>query len=199
MPNLVPFTQSPFNKSRKDKFLLVLNFPDGLKSISKKIERNNVSILPDSIQFSVYGAIVPDIDIPATNIPYAGQTYVASSHVRPPYTACTVNFTVDNRFNNYWAIYKWLNILNDSKTGLVDNDDILTNTKTSNLKYAADISIFALDEYDKRVVEFVYSNAFPTSLGGIDFNNRDAGEIETSFTFNYSKLLVSLVETVDSL
>jgi hypothetical protein len=199
MTNTVPYAQSPFNKSRKDKFLLVLNFPDSLKSISKKIERNNVSILPDSIQFSVYGAIVPDIDIPATNIPYAGQTYVASSHVRPPYAACTVNFTIDNRFNNYWAIYKWLNILNDSKTGLVDNENILATAKTNNLKYAADISIFALDEYDKRVVEFVYNNAFPTSLGGIDFNNRDGGEIETSFTFNYSKLLVSLVETVDSL
>lgn len=200
MANLVNYAQSPFNKTRKDKFLLVLNFPDGLKDISKKITRTNQSILPDTIQFSVYGAIVPDVEVPVVNVRYTGQTLAASSHARPPYPACTVNFTVDNRFNNYWTIYKWLDLLTSSEDGIVDKDNILVkNNRTDLMKYAANISIFALDEYDKRTVEFVYTNAFPTSLGGINFNNRDASEIETTFTFNYSRLLVSLVETVDSL
>jgi len=200
MANLVNYAQSPFNKTRKDKFLLVLNFPDGLKDISKKLTRTNQSILPDTIQFSVYGAIVPDVEVPVVNVRYTGQTLAASSHARPPYPACTVNFTVDNRFNNYWTIYKWLDLLTSSEDGLVDKDNILVkNNRTDLMKYVANISIFALDEYDKRTVEFVYTNAFPTSLGGINFNNRDASEIETTFTFNYSRLLVSLVETVDSL
>ncbi len=200
MANLVNYAQSPFNKTRKDKFLLVLNFPDGLKDISKKLTRTNQSILPDTIQFSVYGAIVPDVEVPVVNVRYTGQTLAASSHARPPYPACTVNFTVDNRFNNYWTIYKWLDLLTSSEDGLVDKDNILVkNNRTDLMKYAANISIFALDEYDKRTVEFVYTNAFPTSLGGINFNNRDASEIETTFTFNYSRLLVSLVESVDSL
>jgi hypothetical protein len=200
MANLVNYAQSPFNKTRKDKFLLVLNFPDGLKDISKKLTRANQSILPDTIQFSVYGAIVPDVEVPVVNVRYTGQTLAASSHARPPYPACTVNFTVDNRFNNYWTIYKWLDLLTSSEDGLVDKDNILVkNNRTDLMKYAANISIFALDEYDKRTVEFVYTNAFPTSLGGINFNNRDASEIETTFTFNYSRLLVSLVESVDSL
>jgi len=200
MANLVNYSQSPFNKTRKDKFLLVLNFPDGLKDISKKLTRSNESILPDTIQFSVYGAIVPDVEVPVLNVRYTGQTLAASSHARPPYPACTVNFTVDNRFNNYWTIYKWLDLLTSSEDGIVDKDNILVkNNRTDLMKYAANISIFALDEYDKRTVEFVYTNAFPTSLGGINFNNRDTSEIETTFTFNYSRLLVSLVETVDSL
>lgn len=200
MANLVNYSQSPFNKTRKDKFLLVLNFPDGLKDISKKLTRSNESILPDTIQFSVYGAIVPDVEVPVLNVRYTGQTLAASSHARLPYPACTVNFTVDNRFNNYWTIYKWLDLLTSSEDGIVDKDNILVkNNRTDLMKYAANISIFALDEYDKRTVEFVYTNAFPTSLGGINFNNRDASEIETTFTFNYSRLLVSLVETVDSL
>jgi len=200
MANLVNYSQSPFNKTRKDKFLLVLNFPDGLKDISKKLTRSNESILPDTIQFSLYGAIVPDVEVPVLNVRYTGQTLAASSHARPPYPACTVNFTVDNRFNNYWTIYKWLDLLTSSEDGIVDKDNILVkNNRTDLMKYAANISIFALDEYDKRTVEFVYTNAFPTSLGGINFNNRDASEIETTFTFNYSRLLVSLVETVDSL
>ena len=202
MANLVNYTQSPFNKSRKDKFLLVLNFPDGLKSIARKMTRNDESIFPDAIQFSVYGSLVPEVEVPALNIRYSGQTHTTSSQARNPYPPVTVNFTVDNRFNNYWTIYKWLNILNDDETGIYDPTNLLPESQYNNkniLVYAANISIFALDEYDKRSVEFKYINAFPTALGGITFNNRDPGEIETYFTFNYSRLIVSLVDTIDSL
>lgn len=198
MANLIPYTQSPFNKARKDKFLLVLNFPEGLKRISQKMNRNNETIIPDSLQFSVYGAVVPDIEVPVVNVRYSGQTHAVSSLSRDPYPPVTVNFTVDNRFNNYFVIYKWLDILNDSKLAIYDPKN-LTTSQDSEGKYKANISIFALDEYDKRVVEFLYTNAFPISLGGINLNNRDAGEVETSFTFSYSQLLISLVEQVDSL
>jgi hypothetical protein len=34
------YVQSPFNKARKDKFLLVLNFPDGLKNIFSKLDQH---------------------------------------------------------------------------------------------------------------------------------------------------------------
>jgi len=200
MANLVPYSQSIFNKSRKDKFLLILNLPKGLKGIDRKINRSDSTIKEDSLQFSVYGSIVPNIEIPATPLRYAGQTLHTSSLARPPYPPLTINFTVDNRFNNYWVIYKWLNILNDSKTGTYDNNDIMSNNnKSINNEYASNLSIFSLDEYDKRVIEFTYTNAFPTSLAGIDYNNRDAGEIETSATFNYSQFHASLVESVDSL
>lgn len=202
MANLVNYSQSPFNKSRKDKFLLVLNFPDGLKNIAKKVTRSNDYIFPDALQFSVYGSLVPDVEVPALNLRYSGQTLTTSSQARNPYPPLTVNFTVDNRFNNYWTIYKWLNLLNHDRTGIYNSSDILPESKFNNkdiLVYAANISIFALDEYDKRSIEFKYINAFPTALGGISFNNRDPGEIETSFTFSYSQFLVSLVETVDSL
>lgn len=204
MANLEPYVQSPFNKSRKDKFLLVLNFPDGLKKISRKTSRDNSTILPDTLQFSVYGAVVPDIEVPVVNIRYAGQTLAASSHSRDPFPPVTVNFTVDNRFNNYWTIYKWLDVLNDSKRSIFDKDNLMDPVKTQsanrdNLLYRANLSIFALDEYDKRVVEFLYTDAFPIALGGITFNNRDSGEVETSFTFSYSQLHVSLVEQIDTL
>jgi hypothetical protein len=204
MANLEPYVQSPFNKSRKDKFLLVLNFPEGLKKISKKTSRDNSTILPDALQFSVYGAVVPDIEVPVVNIRYAGQTLAASSHSREPYPPVTVNFTVDNRFNNYWTIYKWLDLLNDSKRSIFDKDNLTDPVKTQsanrdNLLYRANLSIFALDEYDKRVVEFLYTDAFPISLGGIIFNNRDNGEVETSFSFSYSQLSISLVEQIDTL
>lgn len=210
MANLDTYNQSPFNKSRKDKFLLVLNLPEALKKLAKSnYSRSNETIVKNTLEFSVYGTVVPEITIPSVDLRYSGQPVTLSSKARPPYQPVTVSFTVDNRFNNYWTIYKWLNILNDSETGEYDKDNLTKSTADkkllslrdigANLEYATNISLFALDEYDKRIVEFRYKNAFPISLGSIQFNYRDAGEIETEFTFGFTQLIVSLVENVDSL
>lgn len=207
MSNAIAYTQSPFNKTRKDKFLMVLDVPLPLKSISSKFNRNDINILPDSLQFSVFGTIVPEINVPAVENRYAGQTQYVTSHARVPYPPITVNFTVDNRFNNYWVIYSWLNFMNDASTGLYDTGDLASSTSNivqPNAKglysqYKATVSIFGLDEYNKRVIEFKYTDAFPTNLGNISYSYRDADELESSFTLNYSQLLVTPVSQVESL
>ena len=204
---MATINQSQFNKSRLDKFLLILNLPPVLKDISKKDlgSRDNKVVIENSLQFSVYGSVVPTIEVQSETLGYAGQSYKVSKHTRPPYENVTVNFTIDNEFNNYWVIYKWLDILNDEKESQFNGKEIVTvpnvstkernqnKTLTSPDLYQTDISLFALDEFDKRKVEFIYTDAFPVSLGGINFNYRQPGEIETTFEFAFSQLLVELV------
>ena len=204
---MAALNQSQLNKSRLDKFLLVLNLPTSLKSISKKTleGRDNFNIIEDSLQFSVYGSVVPNVTVPQEDLLYGGQSYKVSKHTRPAYENVTVNFTIDNEFNNYWVLYKWLDMLNDEKNSQFDFKDITktqhvdpalrVNPKSLNPPrlYQADISLYAKDEFDKNKVKFTYTNAFPVSLGGINFNYRDAGEIETTFEFAFSLLLVELL------
>ena len=199
--------QSQFNKSRLDKFLLVLNLPPALKEISEQYigSRQNTKIIENSLQFSVYGSIVPSIAVPSETLGYAGQAYKVSKHTRPVYDNLTVNFTIDNEFNNYWVIYKWLDLLNDEKESHFNGKDIVTvpkvspkernmnKTLTSPDLYQTDITLFALDEFDKNKIKFTYTDAFPVSLGGISYNYRTPGEIETTFEFAFSQLLVELV------
>ena len=208
MPNQANFNQSPFNKLRKDRFLMVINLPDSLKKINSKFTRGEDNVNLPTLQFSIYGATIPEIVIPQVDIIYGGQTYVQSSFHRPLWEPVTVSFTVDNRMNNYWVIYSWLNLLNDAETGIYDNKNLtnrpaeLRNIKPSIdsiAEYSTDISIFLLDEYDKRVVEFLFKKAFPTSLGGMNLNYRTSDEIETSFTFAYSQFIAKLVENVENL
>lgn len=216
MANLDTYTQSPFNKARKDKFLFVLNLPKCLKDISRKFDRSNTTVLPDALQFSVFAVNVPEVQVSPLQVRYSGQTLASSSYSRDPYPAVTVNFTVDNRFNNYWLIYKWLDILNNAQLSIFDANNLIPNPNADNytvnqikqktdaagrdyLLYRSDFSLFALDEYDKRIIEFKYKDAFPTSMGSIDFNNRTPVELETNFTFEYSQLIVSLVEQIDNL
>lgn len=184
--NQPPVLQSPFNKQRKDKFILSLNPPRILKPIIVNVEeRNDNRVNFNSLQMSVYGAIVPQLSIPALSIPYGGTSQKISSMTRPDYPVLKVNFTVDNQFNNYWFLYKWMQILNDNRTG--------TAATTLTLEdYGTDISIFGLDEYNTRVIKFDYIGAFPVSLAGIDYNDRDPGEMVSSFEFGYSRFIATL-------
>lgn len=199
--------QSQLNKSRLDKFLMVLNLPESLKNIntSDLNARADKKLNENSLQFSVYGAVIPSVSVPEISEQYAGQSFKVSSHRRPPYNNVTVNFTVDNKFNNYWVIYKWLDLLNNDKESKFDVDNISNTpdvpaisrnkeraTNEPNL-YMSDITLYAKDEFDKNIVKFVYKNAFPVTLGEISYNYRTEGEIETSFEFAFSQLLVELL------
>jgi hypothetical protein len=207
MSNALSYTQSPFNLSRKDKFLLVLDIPPALKQITSKFIRDDVNILPDTMQFSVAGAVVPNISVPSIENRYAGQTFTATSYSRDPYPPLTVDFIVDNRFNNYWVLYTWLNLLNDEATGTYDNTGLTqptqsivnTNAKGQFSQYKTNLTIYGLDEYNKRIISFVYTDAFPTNLGGISFSYKDSGEVETTVTFSYSQLHVTPIWEIENL
>lgn len=185
--------QSSLNKSRADKFKLVFQLPNALKSANTREDRGNFSVSQDSVQFSVFGSIVPRITVPALEIRYAGSTLYNSTHSKNSYPPVTVNFTVDNLFNNYWTMYSWLNLMHDQRTGLFDANELIENEVFKD--YQTDISIFGLDEYETPVVEFKYTKAFPTDLAEITYNYRQSEEIESSFTFVYSQLYISMLNS----
>ena len=121
------YQQSVLNKSRNDKFKLVFQLPRALKRINTNDDRKNGTVIEDSLQFSIYGTVVPAITVPALEIRYAGSTLYNSSHSKNPYPPVTVNFTVDNQYNNYWVIYKWINLLHDQYTGTFDKENLIVD------------------------------------------------------------------------
>lgn len=185
--------QSILNKSRLDKFLLVFSIPPALREINvrENSARNSTNVIEDKLQLSVYGAVVPELTVPSIQIPYAGSNLYQSAHAREPYPPVTVNFTADNEFNNYWVIYKWLNLMHDQKTGVYDESDLDPDNQFNN--YQTDMTLYGLDEYENRRIEFTYTKAFPVTLGNLEYNYRTSDEIESSFTFVYSQLHTKLL------
>ena len=186
--------QSVLNRSGKDKFLLILNLPQVLR----KLEKTNPLISIKPIEVSVYGAVVPSIQVPPVEVRFGGQSYNVSSHSRPNYPPLNVNFVIDNNFKNYWLLWKWLSILNDPKisgyAGTKDGNENKTDKETrgSLAEYQTNISVVGLNEYNQKIIEFVYYNAFITSLGGIDYNYRSPEVLETTVEFQYSQFDVKL-------
>ncbi len=183
--------QSFLNKSRTDKFTLVFSLPPALRKIDSKTDRQTYNVNEDAFQFSVYGAVVPTLDVPALQIPYAGSNLYNSTHAREPFPPVTVEFTIDNGFNNYWVLYKWLNLMHDQNEGLYDAADLVTDEDFKS--YQTDMTLYGLDEFNNKRIEFTYTKAFPVTLGEIQYNYRNSEEITSSMTFVYSQIHSKLI------
>jgi hypothetical protein len=201
-------TQSQLNKSRLDKFLLVIDLPPIMQNIvTKKLpspapfKRTGTLVNKNSLQFSVYGSVIPTVQVPDVAADFSGGTYKLSSNSRPRYENISVNFTIDNKFNNYWVIYKWLDILSGDTEVVYNPDDILPSepdstklpTKLQPQSYQTNFTLYGKDEFDTNVIKFTYTKAFPVSLGSFTYNYRDPSELETTFEFAFSQFYAELI------
>ena len=174
--------QSVLNRSGKDKFILVLNLPHILRKQSTTDELLDL----DPLQMSIYGAVVPPIQIPNTEVRYGGQSYNVSSLNRPNYPPLNVGFIIDNKLNDPRS-----SIYNGTPEKLKTWKDNLESGRLT--EYQANFSVIGLNEYNQRTIEFVYYNAFITNLGGIDYDYTNPELIKTTAEFQYSQFDVKLL------
>jgi hypothetical protein len=195
--------QSLLNKARRDKFIMILTPPEAIREINSKDTRDNSKVINDAIQYSIYGAVVPKITVNDITSPYSGQNFKFTSHHRPSYENIFINFTIDNRFNNYWVLFKWINVLNNNREAIFHSDKIPYKGERSSgspvkdpkvfEEYSTTITIYGLDEYDKRKIQFDFIGAIPVSLGQIAYNYREASEAECTFEFAFSQFASKLL------
>lgn len=190
-----PTQQSVLNRTGKDKFILVLNLPPVLRKRFTNDELLNINPL----QISIFGTVVPSVLVPANEVRFGGQSYNVSSYSRPNYPPLPVNFIVDNRFRNYWVLWKWLQLLNDPNESYYTGTNPKLETWKDRLEsgivteYQTNFSVIGLNEYNQQSVEFVFKNAFITNLGGINYDYNDTELIKSSAEFQFSQLDVNLL------
>lgn len=196
----LPVTQSVLNKSRKDKFRLILTLPNVLKKIDSRRVRDDQLINLDSLQFSVYNVNIPQIEVPAISLHYSGQNYNVTSFDRPAYPPASVNFVIDNEYKNYWVLWKWLQMFNDPIHGTFGGPEIFKDiggypkqVPEILYDYVTTITLEGLDEYNKPKIQFDFRYAFITQLGDFLYDFTDSEEIGCKFSFVYNQLDVHLV------
>jgi hypothetical protein len=192
--------QTPLNRSRSDKFILILDLPVALKRKSDYIMEDNFKI--DPVQISIFGSPVPAINIPAIDVAYGGQVYKTSSFSRPAYEPLSLKFLIDNGYKNYWTLWNWLNLLNDYKKSTSDAHTVDTpldlTLKNKMSDYTSTFSIYGLDEYNNKIISFKYNHAFPISLSEIVYSDQDPNEITSNITFVFNQLEVNLEKNVNT-
>jgi len=191
-----PTQQSVLNRSSKDKFILLLNLPD----ILRKNSLTDDTIKLNPLEISVHGTIVPAIQVPSVEVRFGGQSQNVSSYSRPNYPPLDVNFIVDNAFRNYWLLWNWLSIQNSPLGSYYSGTDPKYQTYKDLIQtgveaeYCTTFSIFGLDEYNKKTIEFKYHNAFITNLGAITYSYKDPDFIESTAQFQFSQLDINLLK-----
>jgi hypothetical protein len=192
-PEQYGIKQSTLNKSRSDKFLMILSLPEALRKL-KSEERSNSKLDFDTLQFTITGSPAPDIVVPAVAQPYAGQELKISSHVRQSYESVFVDFRVDNLYRNWWAIYMWLNLLNDEKYAHYNKDQYALGNAWEAMKdYTTNFTVYGLDEYNNRVIQFDYEGAFPLSLKSPKYDDKNPEEISSQFEFAFTFFTAKLI------
>jgi len=187
-------TQAVLNKARKDKFILVFSLPKAMREIdaNENAVRDNERLVRDSLQFSVYGTVIPKVSVETIEQNYSGQVFKFSGHHRPEYGNITVNFVVDNQFNNYWVIYKWINLVNNNKEAFFYKEKMPVNAPPFS-EYATTFTLYGLDEYENKKIQFDYIGVLPVGLGDISYNYQDPEQIESTFEFSFSQLVAKLL------
>jgi len=192
-PDQYDINQSVLNKSRGDKFIMILSLPQALRGL-KSSTRSNTKVDFDTLQFTIKGSPVPDIIVPAVAVPYGGQEIKISSHSRQPYESVFIDFTIDNLYRNWWVVYQWLDLLNDEKYSYYNQNDFAEEAACEAMKdYTAKFTIYGLDEYNNKVIKFDYDGAFPLSVGSPKYDDTSTGEITSKFEFAFSFFTATLI------
>lgn len=201
------------NKFQSDKYLIIIPVPDCLKTIDKLQIENIVSddkVVTSPLFFmSLRTANIPNIAVPSKNISIYGQHVKMSSHARNEYEDLKLDFSVDNRFGNYYFMYKWLNALNDEELATFDEDEISEEsyklspegikTLKAHKNYAVDCIICPLDEYGNPIIYFNFIGLFPTDLSGMKLDEQNPAEIGATATFSYSRFKVSFNNPIEGI
>ena len=164
--------QSIYNKARRDKFAMVFDIPTALKRKAAEVQKagcnvNLEAFAANSIQFSLFGTPVPKVTIDPVDLPYVGQVHRQTSYTRPSYSPLTIGMSIDNQFTNYWLLWTWLNLWNDTRTGEFDPAIMGNTTSTSIEDYVTSFTIYGLDEYNNKVISFKLDIPFTVNVFSI--------------------------------
>ena len=78
--------------------------------------------------------------------------------------------------------------MNDDSNAIFYADKDLSPSDSMFKQYQGTASLYTMDEYNKKTVQFDYFGVLPVSLGQIDYNYRTTDTIDTTFEFSFSKL-----------
>lgn len=189
-----PIIQSPLNKTRADKWIFLFNMPQPLMRLNKTtLNISKESVNKNSVQFALSKIKIPDITIKAISQRYASGNVYVSSHSKEPFPLLTFSFEINGDYTNYITLYNWLNLIHDEKLAIPDPNNLISKQDYFSLEsYWTNVSAIGLDEYNKPKIQFIFSEAFPTSLNGFSYDYSQTGPIECSCAFAFAQMYTKI-------
>jgi|SRR6056300_1475981 len=157
--------------------------PTGFKIVVSKENYPHLSFLAQSIQH-------PSMEINATEVGYKRIASVPFIGDKVEFGTVTMDVILDEDMQVYGEVYNWMENMLETKHQL--NAGVLYSKNNTSLSDYNDIRVNILTSSNNKNREFVYRNAFPVSLGDVQFSaTTDETYIlcPVTFRFDYFEFL----------
>lgn len=170
----------------------MLNQPSNVNFLNPKNFTFAIKKTPH-INFFIQKISMPGITLPSPAIqnPF---TIIPSTGDHISFDTLEIQFKVDEELKNYMEIYTWL-ISNGFPESFDQYKRISRMPKMSGEGIRSDISVFILDSTMTPKFEFVYRDALPIALGGMNFHVTDSNiiHIDCQAAFTYRDFIINTV------
>ena len=173
---------------------------DTLASLGEDLLANKYSIiLPttvsqlagvnDQLTFRITNVSIPDKTINTYTITKRGRQFDRPSGVSEQSREISFTFRPDKKLVTYKAISNWMNYIQNNETMFMASDSGADGTGGASL-FRAPIEIWAIDNLDDNTISgtpnsiWVCEGCFPTSLGGLEFDEESGDPLTVDVTLN---------------
>ncbi len=173
---------------------------DTLASLGEDLLANKYSIiLPttvsqlagvnDQLTFRITNVSIPDKTINTYTITKRGRQFDRPSGVSEQSREISFTFRPDKKLVTYKAISNWMNYIQSNETMFMASDSGADGTGGASL-FRAPIEIWAIDSLDDNTISgtpnsiWVCEGCFPTSLGGLEFDEESGDPLTVDVTLN---------------
>tara|TARA_Y100000389_G_scaffold72636_1_gene69394 strand:+ start:13588 stop:14079 length:492 start_codon:yes stop_codon:yes gene_type:complete len=148
----------------------------------------SIERLPN-VEFFTQTLTIPDIASSPVEVANPLKALYATGD-RLTYGDLDLSFVIDEDMQNYLEVLGWMEGL-----GTPDSTDQFKAVKSSQAGLVSDIRVLILNSHKNPNKEFVFTNAFPTSMSSVDLDitQTDITYPKVSVTFRYDDFKVNTI------
>lgn len=129
---------------------------------------------------NIFSAIIPSLSMATEELRWQGnKTRHASEPIE--FDPWLVSFVVDSRLENWKLLFKWMSYVNDNYKKIAEQHH----------KYGVDAALVVTDNYANSVLELIFVDIWPTTIGELSMSQREGDIVlESTVNFNYDYFYV---------
>ena len=143
----------------------------------------------DQLTFRITNVSIPEKTIATYTITKRGRQFDRPSGVSEQSREISFTFRPDKKLVTYKAISNWMSYVQSNETMFMASDSGADGTGGASL-FRAPIEIWAIDSLDDNTISgtpnsiWVCQGCFPTSLGGLEFDEESGDPLTVDVTLN---------------
>ena len=143
----------------------------------------------DQLTFRITNVSIPEKTIATYTITKRGRQFDRPSGVSEQSREISFTFRPDKKLVTYKAISNWMSYVQNNETMFMASDSGADGTGGASL-FRAPIEIWAIDSLDDNTISgtpnsiWVCEGCFPTSLGGLEFDEESGDPLSVDVTLN---------------